>query len=1086
MKKALFTIVALIGFVLGIHAQQNPLWLRHPAISPDGKLIAFSYHGDIFTVSASGGEARQITSNPAYDAYPVWSPDGESIAFASTREGSFDIYTVSKRGGAPTRITTNSGSEIPMTFSDANTILFSSSIMPSSESIVFPGNFRQVYSISTNGGRPKLYSALPMEDVSVNAEGKLLYHDNKGYEDALRKHHVSPITRDVWLKDGNAFTKMTSFNGEDRTPRWAADGKSFFYLSESNGTFNVYKSNLNKTLNQQITRFEKNPVRFLSVSKNDDICFAFDGEIYVMKEGSEPKKVQINVISDTDQDKLIRQVRSNGVTEVCPSPDGKEVAFIMHGDVYVTSTDYRTTRQITDTPEQERNVDFAPDGKSLVYAAERNGLWQIYQCTYKNSPEKLFAYATDIEETRLVQSTKTSQLPKFSPDGKTVAYLEDRGTIKVIDLKTKAVKTCLDGKYMYSYSDGDVWYEWSPDSRWFICSYIGEGGWHNVDIALVAADGSNEIHNLTQSGYNEGSGRWVLGGKAMLFESDRAGFRSHGSWGAESDAYLMFFDLDAYEAYNASKEEKELAAKAARPRPAAPANADKGGKAPAKKNAKKNDKKKAAAPAPAPEKQKLVLDLENCRDRVVRLTVHSSRLGDMILSNGGDTIYYSTRFEGRPDLWMHDMRENKTEIVQKGFGSPRMMPVKDGKSFFYAGDGGIKKFEMAARRVKNIDFEARFNYRPYDERKYLFEHVWQQVKDKFYDPALHNVDWDYYREHYARFLPYINNKYDFADMMSEMLGELNASHTGMRYRPNGGADLSTAYLGLFFDDNYEGDGLKVKEVIKSGPFDVRNTGVKAGMIITSIDGEPILKGKDYNYMLDGKAGKKIRVGVKDNKTGKSKEVQVRAITLGAQNDLLYKRWVDRNRQLVDSLSGGQIAYVHVKAMDSPSFRTVYRELLSDKNRNRKAAIVDERHNGGGWLHDDLCTLLAGKEYQKFIPHGQFIGIDPFNKWTKPSCVLMCEDDYSNGHGFPKVYSDLKLGQLIGTPVAGTMTAVWWETLMDSELVFGIPQVGCLDMNGKFGENQTLYPDVEVYNSPADLINGHDTQLEKAVKLMMEK
>ena len=238
-------------------------------------------------------------------------------------------------------------------------------------------------------------------------------------------------------------------------------------------------------------------------------------------------------------------------------------------------------------------------------------------------------------------------------------------------------------------------------------------------------------------------------------------------------------------------------------------------------------------------------------------------------------------------------------------------------------------------------------------------------------------------------------------------------------------------------------------------------------------------------MLDGKAGKKVRIGVYDPAAKKRFEVIVKPITLGAQNELLYKRWVDRNRQIVDSLSGGKVAYVHVKAMDSPSFRTVYRELLSDRNRNRQAVIVDDRHNGGGWLHDDLCTLLSGKEYQQFVPRGNYIGRDPFNKWTKKSCVLMCEDDYSNGHGFPKVYSDLKIGKLIGTPVAGTMTAVWWETLIDGSLVFGIPQVGCRDMSGKWGENTTLYPDIEVYNSPEDFLNGHDTQLERAVEEMMK-
>ena len=409
---------------------------------------------------------------------------------------------------------------------------------------------------------------------------------------------------------------------------------------------------------------------------------------------------------------------------------------------------------------------------------------------------------------------------------------------------------------------------------------------------------------------------------------------------------------------------------------------------------------------------------------------------------------------------------------------------KDFKNLYLCVRNGIKKIDLSKQSSANVGFEARFDYKPYQEREYIFDHVWQQVKDKFYVEDIHGVDWEGYRKIYQRFLPYINNEYDFRDMLGELLGELNASHTGARYYGNS-PSLTTATLGLFYDDTYDGDGLKIEEVIKRGPFTVRNTGVTAGCIIEKIDGEPILKGKDYNYLLDGKAGKRVIVSVYNPANKKHFDVTVKAISKGMQDELLYKRWVDRNRAFVDSISGGRIAYVHVKGMNSPSFRTVYSELLSAENRVKDAVIVDERHNGGGWLHDDLCTLLSGKEYQKFIPHGKHIGNDPFNKWNKPSCVLICEDDYSNGMGFPQIYKYLGIGKLVGAPIAGTMTAVWWETLING-MVFGIPQVGCQDMNGRFAENLQLNPDVEVYNTPADYINGYDRQLEKAVHEMMKK
>ncbi|WP_288309970.1 S41 family peptidase [uncultured Prevotella sp.] len=1068
-KLILATLLGAYG--LAAQAQDNPLWMRHPAISPDGKTIAFSYQGDIFTVPSSGGTAKQITSNAAFDSYPVWSPDGNHIAFASNREGSIDVWVMDANGGIPKRVTTNSGSEYPLRWKDNYTIMFKASIMPTAKSIIFAGSYPQVYTVGMDGGRPKLFSDITMDALDINASGDVIYIDRKGYEDEWRKHHRSPITRDVWLKSGDSFRKLTTFDGEDRDPVWASDGKSFYYLSEQSGTLNVYHRTLDGK-ETQITNHEKNPVRFLSAASDGTLCYGYDGEIYTVRNGGQPQKTAIRIAADTEGKELIRQIRNSGAYNIKLSPNGKEIGFVMHGDVYVTSIEYRTTKQITNTPEQERYIDFSPDGRTIIYDSERNGVWQIYATTIKNKDEKQFAYATELVEERLTQSDQTSFQPKFSPDGKQIAFWENRGTLRVMDAKGKNVKTAMDGKFVYSYSDGDIDFTWSPDSKWLLSSYIGVGGWNNSDIALVNASGNGEIHNLTESGYNESNAKWVLDGKAMLFCSDHAGYRSHGSWGAEYDAYLMFFDLEAYERYRMNKEERALAKE----------NMTEKEK---KKEEKKEEKEKKEMEKPeAKEMEPLKFDLENCRDRIVRLTVTPSFLGDILLDKDGENIYYNVAFEKGMDLWHRDLMTGNTELLIKNVGNGEMMFDKSYKEIYLAADGGIKKVTPQSKAVKNIEFEAQFNYQPYKERAYMFDHVWRQVKDKFYDKNIHGVDWEGYRKTYERFLPYINNNHDFQEMLSEMLGELNASHTGARYSGSW-ASLQTASLGLFFDEDYTGDGLKIAEVIKGSEIACKQTDVKSGCIIEKIDGTEIKAGMDYFPLLDGKIGKPVRLTIRP-KSGRSFDVTTKGMSMNAVDDLLYKRWVDRNRQLVDSLSGGRLAYVHVKAMNSESFRTVYRELLSDKNRNREAVIVDDRHNGGGWLHDDLCTLLNGKEYQNFMPRGNYIGRDPFNKWTKPSCVLICEDDYSNGHGFPMVYKTLGIGKLIGTPVAGTMTAVWWETMIDNTMVFGIPQVGCMTLDGKYAENTQLNPDITVYNTPEDFLNGNDRQLKAAIEEMMKQ
>ena len=1065
---------------------EGPLWMRYSAISPDGSTIAFAYKGDIFTVPVTGGQARQITSNSAFDSRPVWSPDGSRIAFVSYRQGGADVYIVAKEGGEPTRLTTHSAAEFPVAFKDDSTILYSAYIQPAAESMQFPSStFSQVYAVSTDGGRPVMFSTLPLENISFSPDGKtLLYNDKKGYEDEWRKHHTSSIARDIWsctfdgenVRNGK-FTQITTFGGEDRDPVYAPDGKSFYWLSEQDGTFNVWKHSFDGGADKQITHFKGNPVRFLTIAQNGTMCFGYDGEIYTVKEGAEPQKVTIEIIADKQDRDLIKQPVYYA-QDIAVSKDGKQVAFIYRGDVYVTMTDYATTKRITNTAEQERNIDFAPDGRSLIYSSERDGLWQVYKASIVDDNEKLFPYCTEIKEERVTNSDVPSFQPLYSPDGKEIAFLENRTTIRVINLDTKEVRTVMDGKYEYSYSDGDQWYQWSPDGKWILSNCIFIGGWNNKDVALVNASGNGEMYNLTQSGYTDANAKWVLDGKAMIWASDRAGYRSHGSWGAESDVYIMFFDLEAYEKFRMSEEELALYEEEQKIKKEAEEKAaaeDKDKKSRKDKKSKKDDEEKAEEAEP------LKLDLENAEYRVMRLTVNSSNLGDAVLSKDGKKLYYLASFEGGMDLWVHDLKENTTRILSKGAGYGSLILSDDGNSIFM-NTGRIKKINVASGEITPIEMEGIFEYKPYAERQYMFDHAWRQVKEKFYDPDIHGVDWDGYRTTYGKFLPYINNNFDFAEMLGELLGELNGSHTGARYY-GGGASYPTAYLGLFYDDTYTGDGLKIKEIIKRSPLTQFPNDVKPGCIIEEIDGEPILAGQDYFPLLEGKVGERIRLTVYDPETSKRFDVEIKG--LGSEGGILYQRWVERNRDIVDSISGGKIGYVHIQGMDSPSFRTLYSELLG-RLRHKDAVVVDTRHNGGGWLHDDVVTLLSGKEYQQFKPRGQYIGSDPFNKWLKPSCMLVCEDNYSNAHGTPWVYKHLKVGKLVGAPVPGTMTAVWWETQIDNSIVFGIPQVGCWDIeNGEYMENVELQPDILIYNAPADVINGFDAQLKAATESLME-
>lgn len=1086
IRIALVALFFLNIFSIQVSADTNgldvPLWMRNSCISPDGQTVVFQYKGDLFTVPAHGGRAYQLTSNPAYDTKPIWSPDGKLIAFASDRLGGLDVFVIDSRGGKPVRQTTHSVKEMPVAWLNSQTLLYTANIMPSAQSSQFPSSiFSQVYTVKVSDdkpNRPVLFSSLPMEKISINREGTLLYQDKKGYEDPMRKHETSSVTRDIWSVDSalKAYKKLTSFNGEDRNPVWASDGKHYYFLSERKGNFNVYKSDVHSGETKQVTFLPEHPIRSLSIAKDETLCFSYNGELYCMKQGEKPSKIQVQIYSDSNDRDVITSIKRGGATDIAVSPSEKEVAFILGGDIYVTSVKYKTTKQITDTPTQERNISFSSDGRSLAYSAERNGLWQVYQTSIKDKKEKLFSYATELVEERITHNDVASFQPKYSPDGKEIAFLKNRTAICVVNLKTCKERLVKPAKYSYSYVDGDQWFSWSPDSRWIMTNFIGIGGWNNPDVAVFMADGSGVFYNLTQSGYSDTNAKWVLKGKAIVWQSDRAGYRSHGSWGAEQDAYIMFLDRDAYEKFNKTKEELALSEQAIKDK----------SKEQAKKSTKtkQSNKKKADIKKDKKTVKPLVFDFENSKYRVQRLTVNSSRMGDVVLTPKGDKLYYITHFENATgDLWVNDLKEHSTKRLMQKVGSGELIMSKKGDKLFMCNGGRLCSIDTQKHQNTTIPFEAFYNYKPYAERSYIFNHAWKQVDDKFYNPNMHGVDWTKLKKQYSRFLPQINNGYDFAEMLSELLGELNASHTGCRYYGSG-PSLSVASLGFFVDSHFDGDGLKILEIIKRSPLDMTKQIISQGDIVLAIDGVIIKKGKDYNGLLEGKAGRRVRLTIQDGNSGDNKDVVIRPISMGTLSDLLYHRWVDRRIVLTKELSKGRLGYVHIKAMDSNSFRTLYSEALG-RCRQKEALIVDTRHNGGGWLHDDVCTFLSGKQYERFMPRGRYIGSDPFNKWLKPSCMLICEDNYSNAHGTPWVYKTLKIGPLVGAPVPGTMTAVWWERQINPSFIFGIPQVGCMNNQDQYLENQELEPDVLVYNDPLSVLQGRDQQLEAAVKKMLK-
>ena len=559
MKKLLLTLT--LGATVTTGMAVTPLWMRDVKISPDGSQIAFCYKGDIYKVASTGGSAVRLTSHDSYESVPVWSPDGKQIAFASDRYGNNDVFIMNADGGSAVRLTTKSGGEVPEAFSpDGKYVYFSANNQKPAASALFPDVLLELYKVPATGGRQEQALPTPAECLSFAKDGSMfVYQDRKGYEDVWRKHHTSSVTRDIWAYDTKTgkHTNLTAHAGEDLCPALSADGSTVYFLSERNGgSMNVYSMPLaNPAALTKISDFITHPVRFLSVADNGTMCYTYDGAIYTQLNGEKPALVDIDIVRD-DVDLPSSLSFTNGATSASVSPDGKQVAFTVRGNVFVTSVEYGTTKQITNTVEGEADVDFGADNRSLVYASERNGHWGLYTARIKRSDDLNFPNATLIDEQPLLaDSLADRQNPKFSPDGKEVAFIEDECRLMVVNVATKAVRQVTDGSEWFM---GGFNYAWSPDGKWFSLEIIGNGHDPYSDVAIVKADGSEKPVNLTGSGYFSSQPRWVLDGNAVLFLTDRYGMRSHASWGSLNDVMLVFMNKDAYDKFRLSKEDYEL------------------------------------------------------------------------------------------------------------------------------------------------------------------------------------------------------------------------------------------------------------------------------------------------------------------------------------------------------------------------------------------------------------------------------------------------------------------------------------------------------------------------------------------------
>ena len=1060
-------LLLTLGSAPQIVAQENnsdrPLWLRHPAISPDGQHIAFVYGGQIWRVPAGGGEALPLTSALFYAAQPVWSADSSKIAFASTRHGNADVFVMPAHGGDIRRLTFHSSNDAPYAFSPDGQSVYFGSVRLGDAQEAFGGyslgGAGQLYSVPVGGGRERLVIPLQALDVAPSPDGRtLLYTNRPSQENEWRKHAVSEAARDIWAFDMTKAThqQITTFRGEDRDALWSADGKTVYYLSERSGSFNVWRQPFDGEGEPvQVTFHQNHPVRFLSRTDQGDLVYGYDGEIWKLAKGvKEPVRVEVRIAQGSLLAGDFYAKVNDAATEIAASPDGTQLAVVARGEVFVVETASGKTRRITTTPQHERDVRFSPDGRSVLYVSERGGQWDAFETTSATPDAKSLLAPGPLKETPITNTATDVLQPAYSPDGQRIAFLEDRKRLVILDRKTGKTTTALPDGLLFSYHDNDLPFTWSPDGRW-LAATTGSAA-SQFEIHLVDASGQKPPVNISRSGFQEFAPVFSPDGKTIYYLSTRAGLRTTDAKDAEADIYATFLTQDAYDAFVRPADQAVHAAAAAKDAP-------------------------PATPTWEPQ-------LDRLEFRSGRITPFSSNINMFRIAADGKSL-----------LWVSTSATAGMTGYRINLGAPGMSQVfakppspidsyatdAKGEALYFFSAGGIERIKLADGSAATIPFAAEMAYDQRGEMAYLFEHVGRLTQQKFYRADMQGVDWAFYRKEYARFLPHIIHWEDFAEMLSEMAGELNASHMGSAFSQPVSYGDATAALGVYYDHAFQGLGMRIVDVLKQGPAGRADSQLRPGATILAVDGAPITPDMDIYPLLNHKASVPMRLTIQPASGGNPVEEVVTPTPF--ENDLIaaQTRWVERAKETTRRLSNGRLGYIHVPLMNTASYQTFYSQLFGSDFTDKEGVVVDVRFNGGGNLANQLIADLSASAAGASIDRdGRFITSIPEKRWSKPSILLANAYSYSDGSIFPHLYKQARLGAFVGDPVPGTGTSVWWVPMIGGKLKYGIPEIGRKDLQGHWFENTEDQPDIPVRRTPDSIEEGRDFQLERAVEQLL--
>ena len=1026
----------------GVSAKEQVRLASSPSLSADGKRLAFSWRDDIWVVGSAGGVAKRLTTHPGRDTSPAFSPDGKSIAFISQRQGARQAYVVRSAGGDPRQLTFHSeGCRLEDWYPDGRSLLVSAdrdhywrhserffridAEKRSKEQLLFDGYGRS---------------------GAISPDGKRLLFTREGTA-WWRKGYRGSQASQIWLyeSDSRKFTLLVKEPTGARSPLWAADGKGFYYVGGQSGAFNLWYRELPGGKERQLTHFDDDSVVTPCIARDGSaIVFRHLFDLYRIRpqEDQAPKRLAISVRADLATEETRRR-RLDTATEVAFSADGLETAFVAGGDIWVMDTQLREPHQVTDTPEEERDPVFAPDGKSILFVSDSGGQSDLWKAERADA-ESYWWQNDEFVLTRLTKDPQVEHNLQYSPTGNEVAFVRGRGDLWLIGSDGKNAR-----QVFASCNRPD--YDWSPDGKWLV--YALPDDQFNRDVWIRPIDGSSEPFNLSRHPDNDYDPVWSPDGKTIAFTGRRAG--------TEVDIYFVYLTKEEDETTSRDRKLREAIekiekvrgkedAKPAASKPeAAKAGEKKEPQEPQKDARKVGGKEEPAAKSEkeegpeAKEKSKekkppqVRIDFDGIHQRIRRVSIPDTSENRLFWSHDSKKLAFTAKIDGKTGTYT---------ISPPNELGPKLLSTKTGRHARWiargnqilwlvddvpgslTSDGKTASYGFTA--LQEVDLPARFHA--------AFDLCWRHMRDSYYDGALNNRNWDQIRRKYAPVASGVTDGNALGEVVNLMLGELNGSHLGFSPRQESENDSdaewskTTAHFGLRFVPDYQGPGLKVRDVIARSPAGQAKSRILAGEIVMAVNDRPVDPGIDLTTVVNGSLDRDVRLRVR-NAGGDDREVTLRPISYGAARSLLYEAFIEGNRAAVEKASDGKLGYLHIRAMNMTSFYRFEHDLY-DAAAGKEGLVIDVRENGGGSTTDHLLTALTQPMHAFTVPRDGTRGYPQdrrvYATWNKPIVVLCNQNSFSNAEIFSHAVKTLQRGKLVGVPTSGSVISTGATSIMD--------------------------------------------------------